>query len=470
MWYPEANECSLSLRFNHCAVEALLMPWLKRDIWKAGVALACLLLFLTLTIMIPLSASAYEGASRQALPGLVQAVPTVDATATMTALNEEKLKHENDWLWSNGVAILSGVLSALVLVGGVLIGFWQWRMNRNDIRDKESKERQVAQDKELRDREDARRKEVEAQDKELRDRAEERFKAAVTALGDKNEGTQVGGAILLRSFLNKDDEKIYGRYYAQIFDLAVAYLRLSNASPPSRDKTPTPLTTLRHALIVVLRESYPLVRRILMDQKKSEFDPRSLDASSICLDGAYLVASDLSHIWMIDASLIEARLGRAKLHQADLRRTIIRKAFLNKANLSEASLFQANLSDSDLSDADLRNADLRGVKFNEAILTSANLSGSNLGGLIIFGESVSAANLEAARSLKDTNLRGVTGLSREQLEACKAKGAIVDEETLANASQSTVSPPEPSRNTDEQASAALPAQASTLSPTTDAQR
>jgi hypothetical protein len=130
----------------------------------------------------------------------------------------------------------------------------------------------------------------------LRERAEERFKAAVTALGSRDEGTQVGGAILLRSFLHEEDKKLYERYYTQIFDLAVAYLRLSNEAQASRGSIPMPLTSLRHALVVVLQESYPLVRNTLMNQKKSKFDPRFLNASSICLDGAYLVESDLNHI------------------------------------------------------------------------------------------------------------------------------------------------------------------------------
>ena len=67
----------------------------------------------------------------------------------------------------------------------------------------------------------------------MRAQAEERFKTAVAAFGDENEGTQVGGAILLRSFLNPNDKEPYGRYYNQILDLAVAYLRLSSLSKPS---------------------------------------------------------------------------------------------------------------------------------------------------------------------------------------------------------------------------------------------
>src|SRR5207248_2335465 len=202
------------------------MRWVKRDLCRVGVTWVGLLFLMVGMEWVPISASAHEGLSGQALAGSLQTAPTVDVTATVTALNEEKLQHENDWWWSNGATILSGVLSALVLVIGGLFGIWQWRTNRNDTLIKESNDRKEAQDKELRDREDARRKAAEAQDKELRDRAEERFNSAVTALGDENEGTQLGGAVLLRSFLSEGDEANYGRYYAQIFDLTVAYLRL----------------------------------------------------------------------------------------------------------------------------------------------------------------------------------------------------------------------------------------------------
>ena len=92
MWYHEGNERSLSGMFNHCAVEALLMRWLKRDIWKAGIALAGILLLLVLMVWVPVSAAgANEGASGLAAPvtGTVQATPTEDAT--VTALNKENL-------------------------------------------------------------------------------------------------------------------------------------------------------------------------------------------------------------------------------------------------------------------------------------------------------------------------------------------------------------------------------------------
>src|SRR2546421_13051708 len=111
------------------------MRWLKRDIWRAGIALAGLLLLLALMVWVPVSAAgAYEGAAGLATPvtGTVQATPTEDATVTalnkeklqqevkqlqeqndaqVFASNKEKLQHDNDWWWGYGVTILSSFLS-----------------------------------------------------------------------------------------------------------------------------------------------------------------------------------------------------------------------------------------------------------------------------------------------------------------------------------------------------------------------
>src|SRR2546421_7855854 len=101
--------------FGHCSLEDLLMHWRKRDIWKAGIAVAGMLLLLVLIVWVPVSAAgAYEGASGLATPttGTVQATPTEDAT--VTALNKEKLTQEvaqqrhtlENWLWSSTATIL----------------------------------------------------------------------------------------------------------------------------------------------------------------------------------------------------------------------------------------------------------------------------------------------------------------------------------------------------------------------------
>jgi uncharacterized protein YjbI with pentapeptide repeats len=387
------------------------MYWLKRNTSIVGIALAGLLLLLVFMIWIPVSeANAYERTSESAsaVSATVQATPTEDAT--MTALKKEQLTQQvkqldNWWLYwlYNGSTAFIAAITAIVVAS---IGFYQWRGNQNAER----------------------KKEVAAQDKELRDRAEERFKTAVAALGDGKEGTQVGGAILLRSFLNKDDEEIYGRYYTQIFDLAVAYLSISNLSRPSEDPdglppspvdatTPLPLTPLRKALIVVFKESFPLARKKL-DKIVSGFDTLALDASHIRLDRAFLAVSDLRHIWMRGASLSKAILVNADLSKAALINADLKGAKLSYANLKGVHLDGANLSRVDLRDADLTEADL-----TKANLEKADLSGANLTG----------AYLEETRSLKDTDLRRVKGLSKEQLQACKEKGAIIDEDDNSTA-------------------------------------
>jgi hypothetical protein len=334
--------------FNFCTVEALLMRWLKRDIWKAGITFAGMLLLLVLMVWVPVSAAgAYERASGLATPvtATMQTTPTEDAT--LTALSKEQLtlqvkplqnqlQNQDNWLEKNAAALIAAVASVTV----ALFGISQWAINRRDER----------------------RKEVETQDKELRDRAEERFKTAVTALGDEKEGTQVVGAILLRSFLNPDDEKIYGRYYTQIFDLAVAHLRLR---PIDADKA-EPLDSPSQLLITLFKESFPLARNQHTQGIAQQLDAarirlsiaQRLDAARIQLDNAFLAFADLNQVWIPFAYLREANLHQAHLYQANLHQAHLHQATLNEADLSGATLYRANLYEADLRGANLSGADL----------------------------------------------------------------------------------------------------------------
>jgi hypothetical protein len=202
------------------------MRWLKRDRWKAGTAIAGILLLLMPMVWVPASAaSVHEEASGSAPLGtvMVQATPTEDATVTV--LNKEKLaqevKHLKDqneldlfgWLRTNA----SILLSTLVVVIGGLIGLFRWLADRQDEQERRREDQRSEQGK----------------------RAEERFQAAVTGLGDDKEGAKIGAAILLRTFLRPD----YEQFYAQTFDLAVANLRLPRTpNPPEDPDTPLPLS------------------------------------------------------------------------------------------------------------------------------------------------------------------------------------------------------------------------------------
>src|SRR5712692_5366611 len=418
---------------DHCTEEAMAMHWLKRDWWKAGIA--GMLLLLALMAWAPVSAAdMHEGASGSATLATVtvQATPTEDAT--VTALTRETLQHENDWWWNYGAIILTSVISTLTLALAGIFAVVRYFNDRRDARAKQDEEQQ----RWLKDQESAREK-----------RAEERFQAAVEGLSSQREEAKIGAAILLRIFLRPG----YEQFYQQVFDLSVANLRLPRTSTPSEHQdTPLPLTTQSQALIVVFKEALPLARR----QVSGSNPPlvrgiQSLDATGIQLDNAYLRGVDLKQVRMPEASLRKANLKGATLSGADLFKAKLCEASLTGVDLSNASLIRANLFKTWFRLADLTEADL-----TEADLTGANFSGANL----------TRANPEAALSLKDTDLRGVKGLTKEQLEACKAKGAIIDEDITTSSTQSTVSSPPPPQSNDVQAQSTPPTQASIPTPET----
>jgi uncharacterized protein YjbI with pentapeptide repeats len=355
---------------------------------------------------------AHEDASvsTELVTATVLATPTEDAT--VTALNKEKLaqevkqlKEQNEpdllvWLRMNA----SVLLSTLVVVIGALIGLGRWLGDRRDEHEKRREDQHSEQEK----------------------RAEERFLSTVTGLGDEKEGSRIGAAILLRTFLRPG----YEQFYTQTFDLAVANLRLPRTpNRPEDSNTPLPLNTLSQALIVVFKEAFPLAR------SQGQRSPESLDATGIQLDNAYLRGADLKQVWMPQASLrdvdlSEADLSGAKLSEADLSRSKLNKinlsgAKLNEAKLNGADLDGAKLSEADLnrsyfngaklSGADLSKADLRGAKLNKADLSWANLSRAYLSRADLEDANLSEADLSGV-DLRGVNLRGVVGLTRGQQE------------------------------------------------------
>ena len=419
------------------------MRGLKRDLWKAGIAITGMLLFLVLMAWIPVSAAGAEvRASGLAAMVTVQATPTVDAT--VTALNKEKLAQEVQQLKNQNEPTffdwLRGNVSILLLGLGALAGFLRWLADRRDAQGKELEDRKAERER----RDEEQKRWLEDQEAEREKRAEERFQAAVTGLGDEKDGAKIGAAILLRTFLRPG----YEQFYTQTFDLAVANLRLPRIPyPPEDPDTPLPLTTLSQALIVVFKEALPLARRQVSGSNPPLVKGiQSLDATGIQLDNAYLRGVDLKQVRMPEASLRKANLKGATLSGADLFKAKLCEASLTGVDLSNASLIRANLFKTWFRLADLTEADL----------TGANFSGANL----------TRANPEAALSLKDTDLRGVKGLTKEQLEACKAKGAIIDEDLTTSSTQSTVSSPPPPQSNDVQAQSTPPTQASIPTPET----
>ena len=400
---------------DHCNVETMAMRWRKCDLWKASIVVAGVLLLLVLMAWVPVSvAGAHEGVSGAATPGTVtvQATPTVDAT--VTALNKEKLQHENDWWWNYGATILTSLISTLTLAAAGVFTVVRYFNDRRDTREKQEAEaKRLAEDRKA----------------EREKRAEERFQAAVEGLSSEREEAKIGAAILLRTFLRPG----YEQFYTQTFDLAVANLRLARTSEPPKDPdAPLELTTLSQALLVVFKEAFPRAREweekqrtlesSFLQGREEEVDHRQyLDATEIQLDNAYLFHADLEQAWMPQASLRNADLGSAKLIGAKL------------------------------IEADLYGAKLDGAELNRAQLSKVK-------------------NLENTFFEKDglrADLRGVIGLTKEQLAACKAKGAIIDEDPATSSSQPPVTPPLSSQSNDTQVSSAPSAPANTPPPDTD---
>jgi len=382
------------------------MRWLKRNLWRTGIAIAGMLLLLMLMAWISVvAAGAHEGASGFTRSVTALATPTEDAT--VTTLNKEKLaqeveqlKEQNkpnffEWLRTNA----SILFSTLVVVIGALIGLWRWLGDRRDEHEKRREDQRTDQEK----------------------RAEERFQSAVTGLGDEKEGARIGAAILLRTFLRPG----YEQFYTQTFDLAVANLRLPRTPHPPQDpNTPLPLTTLSQALIVVFKEAFPLAR------SQNKRSPESLDATDIQLDSAYLRGADLKQVWMPQASMRKVDLSGADLSRVNLSEAELIRAKLNEADLSGAKLSGAKLSEAELIRAKLNEADLNGTYFNGAKLSGADLSRADLRGADLRGADLSWAKLSGAylseadlsganlsgADFRGANLHGVVGLTKEQLE------------------------------------------------------
>ena len=382
-----------------------------------------------------------------------QATQTVDAT--VTALNKEKLvqeiqqlKNQNDrsittWFW-NSSAALGTIVAALLAVVGVLA-----TVTFNFM-------------KELKDRQDARKKQ-----------AEERFKSVVEGLGGQSAETKIVSAVLLRTFLGPD----YQEFYAQVFDLAVASLRSPKYTKSSKIlissvNIPEFPDSLSQAFVTVFKEAFPLAREEVKKQlreQKAQFNPQFLDATDVQLNETFLFGADLREAWMPGASLVKANLNAARLNGINLREALLLDAKLEQVILSKEDDLQANLNGANLTNARLKLADLTGANLRGAILTGAKLdkadltgadlrewvedgeprptilsyaqfeeatlTGAILDGADLTGADLSRADLTGAHlrrailirakldganlsdaDLSDANLEGTTGISAEELE------------------------------------------------------
>ncbi len=360
------------------------------------------------------------------------ATPTPDATATALqkeklAQEVERLRQQNDESWGNILRnnAASLLTTAAALVVG-LVGLVRWFGDRRQEREK---------------------------------RAEERFQSVVEGLGSNSPETKVGAAVTLRTFLRPG----YEQFYAQVFNLAVANLRLQPATLSDREQS-EPTGPLAQALVTVFKESFPRARdyptpRLPLTRRFLRQRGDILDAAGVNLMQAYLVDVDLRRAWMPNAKLQRANLRKAKLSEANLRVADLTDAVLTDADLTDAILIDADLSGAILSEADLTDANLGAADLSGAILSGADLTDADLGAAILSGADLSGADLtdadlsvtdlsganpEDAASLRNTKMRKVLGLNDEQRKACEAKGAIFEDRTETSKTSSVPAAAQPS--------------------------
>jgi len=289
----------------------------------------------------------------------------------------------------------------------------------------------------------------------LEDRRDERekrsgqsFQGVIEDLSSEELPTKIGAAIMLRTFLRPD----YEPFYDQVFDLAVAHLRLHRRTEPNVSVS-EPHRLLTQALITVFKEAFPRARgrshQLLTGIQLGGADLSGADLKQAWMPEAYLLEADLRSAELDGANLARANLTRARLNTATLTNTNLIGAVLNEAVLEwaelphaildGAELIRANLTKANLTRAillegvRLTGANLTGANLTEAHLTEADLSKANLTEANLTGADLTKANLaganpEAARSLRGTRMYGVIGLTPDQLAACKAKGVIMEEQ------------------------------------------
>lgn len=446
----------------------------KFTIWKIGIGIIIIGILSVLVFIIWTLGStvhAYPMVEGQTQPGTVaiQVTPTEDAT--VTTLNKEKLAQEVQQLREqnepNLLEWLRTNATILLVLGGGIFGLLRYLAERRDSQKRLLEDRQSERDK----------------------RDDERFQSAVTGLGNDNEGARIAAVIALRTFLKPG----YEEFYIQIFDLVVANLRNFQTSSPLEAPI-LPSSSLQQALTVVFKEAFPLARKQFEGSPQAirEMQVRHpyekvkgipyLNARGIQLDNAYMRHADLKKIWMGQALLRNIDLKGATLSKADLYKAHLIKVKLTGVDLSDANLTKIDLFDTWFGKATLKEATLAGAKLQRVYFPKANLESVDLQkatlNIVDFTEAnleranlrqakLTGTNLEKAKSLKDTDLRGVEGLTKEQLVACQTAGAIIDEDPTTNFSLPAITPSPPPQNNDTLTSSIFSAPKSALSLDTD---
>lgn len=142
-------------------------------------------------------------------------------------------------------------------------------------------------------------------------------------------------------------------------------------------------------------------------------------------------AADLSGCDLSGIRFSSIRIAGANLRGADLRKAELSGGYFRGCNLQETNFSKSKMVGSDVREANLVKADLTAADWTEAVLAGASLAGANLSNAKLVKSRLEGTDLTDAL-LKGTDLRGVRGLTAEQLESARdSSKAILDERMLA---------------------------------------
>lgn len=474
------------------------MRWRKRKLLKAGIVVAGILLLLVLMTWVPVSAArAFSGVTKLAMPGTitVQTTPTEDAT--VTALNKEKLAQEVQQLKEQNEPDFFGwfrmnasiLLSTLVVVIGGLIGLWRWLGDRRSEREKRAEERfQAVVEGFGSEREEARVGAVIMLRTFLRPSYEQfymqTFDLTVANLRlprtshvpenpvDTSHPSEDLETPLPLTTLRQALIAVFKEVFPLVRQqqpenptaaLDASSIQLDNAFLLEADLQGAwiPQASIRNANL-----SYANLSSIFAHKANftmSDLSNTNLWGASLSMAnfrGADLTGANLRGVFVAEGNFTDANLTGADLSKDDdprLRRIGARflEANFTRANLSRAILSRVDLSGANFSGAHLNGANLSGAKlsrvdpdsiqdftrfnlrrvFSEAEHSGADFNGADLSKANLSGADLNGVDLEVALSLKGTNLHGAKGLTKKQLAACTAKGAVIDGDSTANPSE-----------------------------------
>jgi uncharacterized protein YjbI with pentapeptide repeats len=395
-------------------------PWLTRSkvLWSTGVALG-------LGIAIALVAALATDTLKFGI-GAGTTTVTSEKTDSQGKVIERTITtstQDAKTLWD--LLNLMGVLAVPVTLA-ILAALLQHNQQQRDL-----EQRKIEQDRDLEQRSIENRRNLEQANRELATAENSRQEEALQYYMDRVSSLLIEKNLLqLATKVVKEENTVEEK---EVLKVSVQILRAITLAALAR------VSEKNRTTIISFLLDADIIRQLKLNLTNANLSGISLkmfDLSSIVLQNAQISNARLLGVNLRGADLSDANLSHTELIDADLSGAILRGTNLKGANLSDA-----NLSHTELRDADLSGAILRGTNLKGANLSGANLSHTKLTNADLSGADLSDADLGRAipfrANLKDANLSNVdficACLNDANLEGANLKGANFGYASLANA-------------------------------------